>query len=282
MNRKKLKKLMRRYPAYFDNSIQLSAAETERIVEAHPCSFEDIIRRAKMKADLPMEAWAAADSVIAQNARLTKQKPPVLLHRKPVIALAVIVVLAIFFALTPVGRTIAKTVIDYIVHFFDDSVFFESDKDSSGIVSDTPEDQLPQPFGDGDFESETQEFQSVEELKSKTGLMPVYLCADYAQPESVTLSVDEVLAEKTTSIVYVFAEGFVGFTQYWIVNASVINAAGKQLESIVVLDNYVMVLYEDEYEHSITGFIVFNDSTLMLTVQAGIDIKEIARFLCNE
>lgn len=280
MNWKKLKKLMREHPQYFDDTILLSEAETTRIMEAHPYTFEDMIRDAKIKTDLPAEAWGAADRVICKKTKRENHRTPIVFHRKLAIAVATIVVLSIFFTLTPIGRTIAENIIQYIVHFFDNSVLLESEKDGNGLSSDTPPDQLPQPV-DGEDESKIRMFQTITELKNKTGLNPVYLFVENMKIESINLFIDGDL-EKNTSILYSISEGHVSLVQYWTVNASMITQAGKQIESITVLGEYEMVLYEDEYDHSITGFIVFDDSILMITAGAGIDIKGIANYLCKD
>ena len=175
--------------------------------------------------------------------------------------------------LTPTGRTIAESIIHYFVRFFHSTVLFESENDNSKLVPDVLSDQLPQFLEVGEFRPETQEFHSVEELKGKTGLNPVYLSMELAELERAALFVDDVLEETTTSIVYSFPKGYVGLTQYWTVSTSALTHTGKQIESIMVLGNYEMRLYEDEHDHSITGFIVFEDSILMITAATDMLVK---------
>lgn len=291
MTSKRLKQLLREYPYLLDDAFVMSASEADRIVRQHGfVSFPEMIQSAKLRFGLPDEAWADFDAVIARRSRrqLLRAKYPNMakLRLSPArVAIASFIIgLLIFFTLIPVGRTLAKAIIEYCINFVENGFIIDNDP------AQTPDTQLNSTFIP---ESELKEapscdaacvfesgFNSIEEIVSQTGMRPCVIKGKGFSVAQISFSDYDALSpgwkELYTQYMY---EGEVNATlmQDWHAADMVIEE-----EKVYELQNAVMGTYKlyytiDEKDNTFTGFVILPDSVLRIWIKDGMDVDMVLK-----
>lgn len=178
MTNRKLKAYLREHPELLDDYFVLSAGEAQAMLQAEGqvMTFEALIARAKR--DNPQYSatqWADYDRCIARAKKRVaiKQKQErhiVLPHRTFRVALAgALVLLLVFFALTPLGRTLAASLYAYVITVIGDQASMTPNSDAASGQMGLP--------GTGGNKPLT--FESMETFEEQSGLTALVLQEDW-------------------------------------------------------------------------------------------------------
>lgn len=185
---KELEKFVYEHTALFfagkDAPFIRSAAEAQQIIDSGKCaSFATTLRRAMFLADMTEETKAMAQRILKKAERRERRhSPKAVLRRKAIIA-GIAAALLSFFTLVPQGRAIAKSVIDWVVTFFEDGIIIvenRENKDPSIVSFSAEADSTPPPIESGvDVntvdDTEHYYYNSIEEFVQERGKNPLIL-----------------------------------------------------------------------------------------------------------
>ncbi len=126
MKLRKLEKLIFKHTDLLqaeDISFARSAAAAQSLIDSGKCaSFTTTLRRAMLRAEMSAEDRAAALRFLEKaESRERRNAPKVVLRRKIAAASAAAVLLS-YLSLVPQGRALAKSVVDWMVTFFENGV----------------------------------------------------------------------------------------------------------------------------------------------------------------
>lgn len=161
-----------------------SAAKAQQIIDSGKCaSFATTLRRAMFAAEMTEETKAMAQRILEKAERRERRhSPKAALCRKAIIA-GIAAALLSFFTLVPQGRAIAKSVIDWVVTFFEDGIIIvenRENKDPSIVSSSAGIGGTPPPIESGvdvntGDDTEQYYYNSIEEFVQERGKNPLIL-----------------------------------------------------------------------------------------------------------
>lgn len=185
--RKELEKFVYEHTALFSADgvpFVRSAAKAQQIIDSGKCaSFATTLRRAMFAAEMTEETRAIAQRILEKAERRERRhSPKAALRRKAIIA-GIAAALLSFFTLVPQGRAIAKSVIDWVVTFFEDGIIIvenRENKDPSIVSFSAEADSTPPPIESGvdvntGDDTEQYYYNSIEEFAQERGKNPLIL-----------------------------------------------------------------------------------------------------------
>lgn len=259
---------------YFDtHKLPLTEKEAKAIVEANNTmtgrEFVDSIY-AKLGMTRPQEEKKRLSWLRSLGELFTV--PPI---RKIAIAVLVVVLMTVFFAATPAGRSIAESVIEYIATLFEDGSLAVNRSDNE--VTMIPMDTIPDSGEDKRLEAETSVVyvNTFEEFTMITGVQPTVLPIPCSELYYVF---DKSFNYLQLNAVYETPRGMITTYQIW--NSPDLDATTST--GFVVYDTDSSVYYSFEDNGLMTIIKLYEDSVLGIIAERNYTVDEIVRFLTTE
>lgn len=122
MGNKKLIKQLKRHPYLLDSSIIMSEEQAQReLADFEPVSFEKVVNAARLRSELPAEAWEPVERVQTRrnggDSKKGRRSSRAAWTARIAVACAAVILIC-FFVLTPIGRAWAEETWDFIVRIF--------------------------------------------------------------------------------------------------------------------------------------------------------------------
>lgn len=266
----KVKRIVRKYPYYFDDAYKMSEAEAKkRMKTANILSFEEMVASAKLKYDFPPSAWEPFDAVIKRRSKkIWKFGSIKVAHPKLILVSASLIIAIFFFTVIPTGQVLAKSFFDMVAKVFNEYIIIYDQSEgmpkSSTIGSAPPRESLPETELSEPDTTETIYFNSIQEFVDQTGKKPVVFMDDYVIDE-ISYYPDEGRSGLILTTYYNYGE--ICVKQIWEVNPDTTIAINP--------DSYFSktILDDKEAHCTITDDDIFNvvvvldDSLLMIGIQ---------------
>lgn len=198
--------------------------------------------------------------------------PPI---RKLAIAVLVVLLMTVFFAATPAGRTIAESVIQYVVSLFGDGILVVNQNDSKTIMISVDTAPNPEKVETLEQRSSIVSVNTFEEFTAKTGVQPTVLSFPHTE-----LYYDR---DASTDYLMLHAEyatprGKIITYQIW----NMMNLMSTTSAGFSVCDADPSVYYSVEENGTTTIMKLYEDSVLGIVAEGGYTVDEIIGFLTIE
>ncbi len=277
MRWRRLKKILKEYPYLLDDSFKMSMSDAQNIIdEGNPMSFEEMIRAAMKRSDIPEDVWV--QSVPALRRKLSQKRGLV------IIASSVAAVI-LFFSVVPAGQAIAKKAFDMIVEYFkNETIVIYDDKTDNISISGYSEATVENHANSSeeslitDADDNVVEYKSIDAFYKDSGKNPIVLNNQGIILSDVSFDKeDQTLSQKYSSKKY----GEILITQHWLSGNELVSI-GKQedYDHRPVLDGEHEVYYGVyEADNSFEGSIVLNDSYVLIGLNNCSDAEEIIDLL---
>ena len=275
---KELEKFIYEHTALFfagkDAPFIRSAAEAQQIIDSGKCaSFATTLRRAMFLADMTEETKAMAQRILKKAERRERRhSPKAVLRRKAIIA-GIAAALLSFFTLVPQGRAIAKSVIDWVVTFFEDGIIIVENRENRdpSIVSFSAEaDSTSPPIESGvDVntvdDTEHYYYNSIEEFVQERGKNPLILDNSEATLKTLHYNKDDEIGLSVLVSIYDYRGHEFTLIQDWSDTGS--PDAFFFGENEIFYKNYQdkqMICCIDTRDDTANGLLLLDDSQVMI------------------
>lgn len=272
MKWKDLKSYLREHPYYLDASFTMSMSDAAAIIERDGfASFEEMVKGAKTKSGLPEKAWKDFDTVITRRKRKEKNRIPV---RRLRLAIAIILVLfTAMLALTPAGRSLAKSMFDMIVQVVTNGlnlININSGIDEFGAIGgirgkDTVGHEKPY-LSLNDPESLAKNM-NIENFRNKYSFQIIELdCDTYILTEVIEKIVDNSIILRSTYY-NASSQSYIYITQVWGEKQSIrIFSEEEKANSITIFENATIYYDFDAYDGTTSCYATLNDSYFIIGI----------------
>lgn len=296
MTERKFKKMLRKQPNLISDDFVRSASESKQFVSASTLTAEQVVQRTKLRLDLPQEVWEHAEQTLASirkrdkhffwlNAQKRKSVAKFRSHRRLAIASILILLALAFFSLVPTGRSLARSVFDYIITIFDSKIDFSGYAGSPKkivIPFFQPKVENEKPAYNNDDSEETISYSSIEEFSQETGKKPVLLRLPNIQSFESEI-IEYSLSGISVRTVYSLSTGTVVITQKWLLGEDTIFETNGKFDNNTQILNGVKFTYTvDKIDGVTDGIAMLNDSILWITVTSDVDVAEVLAALAYE
>lgn len=279
---RKQKKILLDHP-YFDchSDAIISRKEAERIYNSGFPTFKEMIDGAKERFDLPTNAWHHFDEVISSKAQPQRDISINFFaaHKRPAVALIIILIVISFFTLVPFGRALAADFFNLIMRVIDGRIEIASeypDYEKYEYVNLIAEQYIQDNKDDSDYLEENTPifYPDIEAFISKTGFTPITITADWLECQTIQSYEDEEQG-LTLTVQYLTSEDLlIVVTQRWgKAQDMVVEIKDTAYNSIIILDNTDLLYAIDPIDGSFNGTAILDDSLLIIGAEKGIDIN---------
>ncbi len=284
----KLKNIYFDHP-YFDyTNNTLSEAEAECVFNTGFPTFDKMVKGAKKRFDMPPEAWADFDKVIAERAstkrqwKMTKRIGAYISqHRRLAIVCLAVVLIVSFFTLVPFGRALAASLFDMIMRVIEGRIEVTSqnpDYDDYNYVNLTAEQYNKDNIGDSEstYEKDLLYYPDIERFVKQTGLAPVTLKTDWLTCQTIQ-SLDDKDLGITLTVQYLTRDGlYVVVTQRWGLGKDIVfRVEGATYNKTIIFGNKELFYTTDPVDGSFVGTALLDDSLLIIGAENGIDTGQL-------
>ena len=276
IEKKQIERIAFDHPFFDMHGTVLSKKEAKAIIRSAEArkSGVEIVFEACDKASVPRPDFVDNHSSVFDNLKEIVAIPAI--RRIGIIAIALIL-LIVFFAVTPTGRAIAESVIQYIATLFDDGrlivnqsdnetqLFFVEDSDKSVISEqDERDDLMAYVF-----------LESFDEFVESTGKTPVILSLPILELYYVHYPEIDYLELHSR---YETANGEIIAFQIWDVDDSF----STTLIGISTLDADESIYYSIEEDGTIVVIKVLDESVLYLESKGTYSVDELAKLITSD
>lgn len=271
-----------------DNLAVMSYAEAEKVLRIEGCpTVEQILEKAKSKANLPNEAWEQADAIIKANGHknrfTTRQSKNGVLHRKAlVLACGFIILLTGFLLFAPAGRAFALQVRQVIIRLFNNRAAVEmADPDyaartyDSSIAEKYASDLDEATKSERSSESRSQEFSCIEDFIDETGYSPYVLDVNDYSVESITYASSPHYGNSLTIQYKPSMGGIIVSTQIWDLSTDITTFADGSFAHHIAQHGNIVYYSVDKTDKSFYGVTVLGDSVLYISASDSIPLESI-------
>lgn len=281
----KQKKILLDHP-YFDcnANIVLSRAESERIYNSGFPTFKEMIDGAKASFDVPLSEWTAFDEVIKERAsKNVFTNGFVYRHRRFAVAFVIFLMVISFFTMTPVGRALASDFFKLFIEVIDDRVEIvpeHPDYDTYKFLGEADPKDIEQAADDGAVAYVPANYSSLDEFEEVNGYIPFALNADWLEIKSIESIRDNDTGLRLTTQ-YITSEGLsVYVAQEWENKyGGTMWFKNDEIEKIKIRNDIELMYAIDTKDGTFNGIAIFDDSTLQIGAEKGIDADKILKAL---
>lgn len=251
-----------------------SAAKAQQIIDSGKCaSFATTLRRAMFAAEMTEETKAMAQRILEKAERRERRhSPKAALRRKAIIA-GIAAALLSFFTLVPQGRAIAKSVIDWVVTFFEDGIIIvenRENKDPSIVSSSAGIGGTPPPIESGvdttaGDDVEQYYYNSIEEFMQVWGKNPLILDNPEAKLKSLRYNKDDEIGISSLVSIYEYQGHEFTLIQDWSDTGS--DTAYFPGENEIFYTDYQdkqIICWSEWRDNTANGLLLLDDSQVII------------------
>lgn len=251
-----------------------SAAKAQQIIDSGKCaSFATTLRRAMFAAEMTEETKAMAQRILEKAERRERRhSPKAALRRKAIIA-GIAAALLSFFTLVPQGRAIAKSVIDWVVTFFEDGIIIvenRENKDPSIVSSSAGIGGTPPPIESGvdttaGDDVEQYYYNSIEEFMQVWGKNPLILDNPEAKLKSLRYNKDDEIGISSLVSIYEYQGHEFTLIQDWSDTGS--DTAYFPGENEIFYKDYQdkqIICWSEWRDNTANGLLLLDDSQVII------------------
>lgn len=275
------KKILLDHP-YFDfKDVVLTRKETEHIYDSGFPTFKEMIDSAKLRFNLPLEAWASFDEVIATrftNSKQAGRKGFVIKNMRLAVVVMVLLLVISFFTLVPFGRALAVDFFEMFMRVIEGRIKIttqNSDYERYEFVNLKAEQYEKDDESDTDLIDENIVifYPDIKEFVAKTGYTPVTIAADWLKCQSIQ-SFNDKDQGLTLTVKYTTEDGFlVVVTQRWNDKQNMtVQVEDAIYRKASILGSIELIYAIDPVDGSFNGIALLDDSLLMIGAEKGVDI----------
>lgn len=269
-------------------------SEKEAMTLAAECkiSARAMVMRAEAASNLPEQSWSgfyealdAADRKTAGDwrERLRVAAQTLRRHRRLALGSLILVLALAFFTLVPAGRAIAERIFNYVITVFDKQIEIEQSDEKALYEErgyDVPEVLTPEEMAEYGFdedgnlimEKEPVYYDSVAAFESVYGLDAFELNSDQLTCMEV-IEYNHIITGKTLRTHYLTADNLkVNVIEQWYKGDGQSVFFRGEVKQKTVLDGRTMQYAIDTANGSFDGFVLLENSVLVIYADAGVDL----------
>ena len=299
MSQEKARTLIRGQLYRADDLFVRSEKEAEAMAAQCTISARALIMRAEAQSCLPAESWAGfyraldeADQRAAGDwrARLRDAARSLLRHRRVAITSMILILILGFFTLVPAGRAIAEGIFNYVVTIIDHQLNIDQ-ADEKALYEqrgyDVPEaltqEQIAEYGYDKDgnliMEKEPVYYDSVAAFESASGLDAFELVSDQLTCVEVMENNHIVTGKSLRTSLRTADDLTVNVTEKWYHGDTQSVTFSGEIQQKTVLDGRTMQYAIDSENGSFDGYVLLDNSILVIYADAGVDLDLIWNLL---
>lgn len=291
MNQRKAKEFVKKRLYQIDALFVRSEEEAVALASQCRVSARTLVLRAEAKSTLPAEAWsgfyAALDEadrkVGGWREKLTDALHTLGKHRRLALGSLILALALAFFTLVPAGRAIAEGIFDYVIGVFDKQLEIEQ-ADEKALYEergyDVPETLTPEQIAeygydaDGNLimEKEPVYYDSVAAFEAVYRLDAFELVSDALTCKEV-IEYNHIMTGKTLRSHYRTADDLqVNVIEKWYKGDGQSVSFRGEIKEKTVFDGRTMQYAIDTENGSFDGFVLLDNSILVIYADAGVDL----------
>lgn len=276
MTPKKAKNLILENPYVLDHTVVISVDEIEKIIDSvpHILTFEELIAAAKRRfPQYGHKYWVEIDNSISfskkrkhASQRSTGVKAP---RRLAFIGMLLMIVL--FFAFVPVGRTMAMRMYGYIVDIFENTLDIKPiDPPKTSSSAEEGEQVISQRI----------RYSNPEDFTQKTGYIPFVPNGDAFELVEIWGEYDPDLGQYVMSV-YKDPQGFsIWISEEWFTGQSMGSGTDAEEYTLIpIRDGYILYSSISETDGYFGGTAAMQDSILFVGAEKGVDLNQLMNAL---
>lgn len=263
----KFKKLVKSYPNLVDGRFAISNAKAEEIIakEGGNTSLEEIVERAKKRANLPDSEWEPFDSLIKKEQSAANRRRSSVgwalggMRRRIVILMSLVVFITLFFIVTPTGRIWARQLYNFIL----------SVKENSFIIKTNGVDILPS------AKYKERHYSSYEEFEAETGYTTYKFANTLDLPLELMMSVNSNDEFGLYSVFLTEADNRLCVYQFWNVQSPSygIGDPASTFWDYALPDGTILHCQIDSADSSFNAVTQIGNSYIMILADSGVDYR---------
>ncbi len=291
MNQRKAKEFVKKRLYQIDALFVRSEEEAVALASQCRVSARTLVLRAEANSSLPAEAWSGFYAALDEADRkaggwrekLTDALHTLGKHRRLALGSLILALALAFFTLVPAGRAIAEGIFEYVISVFDKQLEIEQ-ADEKALYEergyDVPEELTPEQIAeygydaDGNLimEKEPVYYDSVSEFEAVYRLDAFELVSDALTCKEV-IEYNHIMTGKTLRSHYLTVDDLhVNVIEKWYKGDGQSVSFRGEIKERTVLDGRTMQYAIDTENGSFDGFVLLDNSILVIYADAGVDL----------